>query len=105
MVTDFLREFSKIVELQKCLIRFELNGVKPDALIGFKKDNRLHIAFVEVQISHTPPDILKYEKLYYSGAWKGKLPEFPMIIEVTNHKIPDTKLKVLKINEDLSNLV
>jgi hypothetical protein len=40
MVTDFLREFSKIVELQKCLIKFELNGVKPDALIGFKKDNR-----------------------------------------------------------------
>jgi hypothetical protein len=105
LLTDFFREFARVAELQKCIVKFEINGVKPDALIGFKQDNRLHIAFVEVQISHTPLDVLKYEKLYYSGVWKGKLPEFPIIIAVTNHKIPETKLTVLKVNEDLSNLV
>lgn len=105
ILTDFMREFSRVARVEKCLPEFVIGNVRADALIGYRHQNKPYIAFVEVQISNAPLDVLKYEKLYHSGAWKSKLPDFPLIIAITDRKIPKTDLKILRINEDLTNLV
>lgn len=105
LLTDFLREFSRIATIETCKTEVSIGNVRSDALIGYTRKGVRNIAFIEVQISNSALDIQKYEKLYYSKEWeKKKFPQFPVIIAITDKKIPDTKLKVIRINEDLSNL-
>jgi hypothetical protein len=104
LLTDFLREFSRVAKIESCKTEVTIGNVRSDALIGFKQNERRYLAFVEVQISNTALDIQKYEKLYYSKEWEKKIPQFPIIIAVTDKKIPQTNLKVIRINEDLTNL-
>lgn len=104
LLTDFLREFSRIATIETCKPEVTIGNVRADALIGYKRKGVRQLAFVEVQISNTPLDIQKYEKLYYSKQWEKKIPLFPAIIAITDKKIPETKLQVIRINEDLSNL-
>jgi hypothetical protein len=104
LLTDFLREFSRIATIESCKPEVTIGNIRADALIGYKRKGVRHLAFVEVQISNAALDIQKYEKLYYSKEWEKKIPLFPSIIVITDRKIPDTKLQVIRINEDLSNL-
>jgi hypothetical protein len=104
LLTDFLREFGRIVWIENCKTEVTIGNVRADALIGYRHKGKACLAFVEIQIANTSLDIQKYEKLYYSSTWKEKLPEWPVIIAVTDRKIPETKLKVIQIHEDLSNL-
>lgn len=105
ILTDFLREFSKITDIKSCKNKdVQVGHIRPDAVIGYVLNGKKDVAFVEIQISNLSLDTQKYEKLYYSGAWKEIFPVFPQIIAVTDRKIPETELKVIKVNEDLSNL-
>ena len=101
LLTDFLREFSRLAEIKNCKTEVVIGNVRADAMVGYIYNSKPRLAFVEIQISNTPLDTLKYEKLYYSGTWKDKLPEFPLIIAVTDRKIPVTDLKVIQVSEDL----
>lgn len=102
LLTDFLREFSRIATIESCKPEVAIGNVRADALIGYKRKGIRQLAFIEVQISNTPMDIQKYEKLYYSKEWEKKIPLFPTIIAITDKKIPETKLQVIRVNEDLS---
>jgi hypothetical protein len=105
LLTDFLREFSRVATIESCKTEVTVGNVRSDALIGYKRKDKRYLAFVEVQISNTALDVQKYEKLYYSKEWeKKRFPQFPVIIAITDKKIPDTSLKIIRINEDLSNL-
>lgn len=104
LLTDFLREFSRIVDVKSCKPEVTIGNLRADAIVGFVRNGKLRTAFVEIQISNTALDVQKYEKLYYSKLWESKLPEWPLIIAVTDRKIPKTELKVMQIREDLSNI-
>lgn len=103
LLTDFYRELNKLAEIEIFEKEFAINEVRPDALIGYKFKNQSYVAFVEVELSNNP-DIEKYERLFRSGKYKESLNVFPLIFYITNKKIPDTKLKIIQVNEDVKNL-
>jgi hypothetical protein len=104
LLTDFLREFSGVATIESCKTEVAIGNLRSDALIGYREHGKRYLAFVEVQISNSALDVQKYEKLYYSKEWEKKLPQFPVIFAITDKKIPETTLKVIRINEDLSNI-
>lgn len=102
LLTDFLREFSKIAEIKSCKTEVFIGNLRADALIGYIYKGKPGLAFIEIQIANTALDTLKYEKLFYSESWKEKLPAFPIIIAVTDRKIPESELKIIQVSEDLN---
>jgi hypothetical protein len=103
LLTDFLYQFSRMATIRYC--NTEIGGLLSDALISYMYQNKPYLAFIEVPISNNPLDVLKYEKLFYSGIWKKKLPCFPAIIAITDLKIPHSVLSIMQVHEDLSNIM
>ncbi len=105
LITDFYRELNKICNIEFFENEFICENVRSDGLAVYQYKNEYYVAFIEVQIANTPLDVKKYEKLYRSAVYKNYFGEvFPFIIAITDRKIPDTMLKIIKINENLSNL-
>lgn len=100
LLTDFYRHLSKKAHIELFEKEFIIENVRPDALVAYRYTNRNYIAFVEIELSNTP-NIEKYEKLYQSGQYKDYFPVFPLIYYVTDKKIPDTKLEIIRISEDM----
>jgi len=106
LITDFYREFSKVAIIEMFKIEFVIEDIRADAFIAYEINGKKDIAFLEVQVSNTPLDVDKYEKLNKSGKLKKyNFPKFPTLFALTNKTIPKTNLKVIKINEDTSNLL
>lgn len=104
LLTDFYKELSKVAEIVAFKKEFIIEDIRPDALVVYTIDGKSYIACVEIELSNTP-DIAKYETLDKSGEYKKYFNGvFPLIIYVTNKKIPGTKLDVIQINEDIKNL-
>lgn len=104
LLTNFYREMNKIVDIELFEKEFTIENMRADGLIAYRHKNKGYIAFVEVQIANIPLDVEKYESLYKSGKYKKYFPVFPLIYAITDKKIPNTTLKVIRINEDMSNL-
>lgn len=104
LLTDFYREMHKLTKIELFEKEFEIENIRADGLIAYKYKNKGYIAFVEVQIANKGLDIVKYEKLYKSKNYKKYFPVFPLVYAITNKKIPDTELKIIRVNEDMSNL-
>ena len=103
LLTDFYRELNKIADIEFFDKEFSIGNMRSDGLVVYKKNNTNYVAFIEVQIANTPIDIDKYEKLYRSGTYKSYFNNvFPLIIVITNKSIPKTKLKVIKVNENIN---
>jgi hypothetical protein len=51
LLTDFLREFSRIATIESCKPEVVIGNVRADALIGYKRKGVRRLAFVEVQIA------------------------------------------------------
>ncbi len=104
LLTDFYRELNKIATIEHFDNEFVIGELRADGLVVYKINGTAYVAFVEVQIANTPVDIAKYEKLHKSTTYKNFFPVFPLIIAITNKKIPSTNLKVIQVNEDIENL-
>lgn len=104
LLTDFYREMDRKAEIELFKKEFTIGDIRSDGLIAYKNNHKRFIAFIEVQISNTPLDIKKYEKLYKTKLYKNYFPAFPLIYAITDKSIPSTNLKIIKINEDMSNL-
>lgn len=104
LLTDFYREMHKIADIEIFEKEVYMEGVHPDGVIAYKYKNKGYIACIEIYISHNPLNLKKYEKFYYSNKYKKYFPVFPLIFVITDRKIPQTKLKVIQINENMSNL-
>lgn len=102
LLTDFYRHLSSMAQIEIFEKEFTIENIRPDALVAYRYANRNYIAFVEIELSNTP-NIEKYEKLYKSGKYKDYFPVFPLIYYVTDKKIPDTKLKVIQISDDMND--
>lgn len=104
LLTDFYREFNKVVEIVDFKNEVTIDKLRADGLVAYKKNGKGYIAFVEVQISNTPLDLKKYQVLLKSEEYKRYFPVFPKIIAVTNKNIPGSELDIIQIREDLSNI-
>lgn len=77
---------------------YSIDNIRADAFFIFESRENRYYNFLEVQISNTPVDIAKYERLCTKGfPW----PVFPRIIVVSNKKITvNTNLTVKAIGTD-----
>lgn len=105
ILTDFYREVVKLgIEVVRLDNEFTFfDGIRPDGFMAYSYNNRNHIAFVETELS-SRPNVKKYEELYKSEKWKDVLPAFPVVIWVTDLEPPKTKLKIIQIKKDFSNI-
>lgn len=104
ILSNSYKELNKLVDIKYFEREFTLNNVRSDGFVAYRYNNKNYIACIEVQISNLPLDVKKYERLYYSNKYKELFPVFPLIIAITNKNIPETKLEIIQIKEDLSNL-
>lgn len=104
LLTDFYREMHKLAKIELFEKEFEIGNIRADGLIAYKYKNKGYIAFVEVQIANTSLDVEKYEKLYRNKKYKKYFPVFPLVYAITDRKIPDTEIEIIRVNEDMSNL-
>jgi hypothetical protein len=103
LLTEFYKELSKIATIEIFKKEYTIEDIRPDALVVYTIHGKSYIAFIEVELSNIP-NIVKYERLYKSGNYKQYFNNiYPLIYYITDKNIPDTKLKVVKINEDMSN--
>ena len=104
LLTDFYREINRLTKIELFEKELTIEHVRADGLVAYKYKSKRYIAFIEVQIANTPLDVEKYEKLFKSGKYKKYFPVFPLIYAITNKKIPYTELKIIRVNEDMSNV-
>ena len=95
---------NKIVDIELFEKEVTIDDIRPDGLIAYRHKKKGFIACIEVQIANEPLDVEKYEKLYRSGRYKKYFPVFPLVYVISDRNIPDTNLKIIRINEDMSNL-
>lgn len=65
-------------------IEYIVGRIRADAMIGYI-DKTEQLAFLEIQISRTKPDLAKYRRFYNSGEYQDHFPTMPKIIIVTDH--------------------
>lgn len=107
LLTDFYKDLNKKVNIKLFENEYVCEDIRADGLVAYEINNETYIAFVEIQISNQPLDIAKYDRLYRSGKYKlhFKTNNFPLVIAITNkNNIPKTNFKIIRINEDMSNL-
>ncbi|MGJ0846604.1 hypothetical protein ACR77J_07940 [Tissierella praeacuta] len=104
LVTEFYKNLNKIADIKMFRSEFIIENIRSDAFVAYEVNNIKKIAFVEVQISNTKLDIEKYEKLFKSGKYKSYFPVFPSILAITDRKVPQTNLDLIKINTNFNNL-
>lgn len=103
LLANFYKELSKKATIEVFKKEFVIEDIRPDALVIYTVNGKSYIAFVEIELSNQP-DIPKYEALFKSGKYKEYFKGvFPLIYYVTDKTIPDTKLKVIKISEDMND--
>lgn len=104
LLTDFYREMNRLTDIELFEKEITIDNIRPDGLIAYKYKKKGFIACIEVQISNEPLDVEKYEKLFKSGKYKKYFPVFPLVYAITDRKILYTELKIIRVNEDMSNL-
>ncbi|NLY46814.1 MAG: hypothetical protein GX053_12635 [Tissierella sp.] len=104
LLTDFYRELNKTSSIELFKNEFIIEDLRSDGFVAYELKGKKDIAFVEVEISNKGFDIEKYERLYKSMKWRKLFPKFPTIIAITDKPLPSTRLKVIQVNEDMSNL-
>jgi hypothetical protein len=107
ILSDFYATLRDIADIHNFAIEpTNIEGIRPDAITLFtiKDTNKKQLAFLEIELSNKGVNISKYERLKMSGDYKKYFTLFPLVIFVTNKKIPKTDLSVLVINTDLTDI-
>ena len=111
-VAKFLASLMKLdnIEVIKYVVEptFKYNNkvIRPDLFVAYNLNDRLQIAFVEVELSKSIDIKKKYSNYYYSRAWKSDMPTFPNLIVVSDRTIrnPISSITTVQVNKDLSNI-
>lgn len=111
LLTEFYGEMHKRFDVVGFKVEESIGDLRSDGVIGYKYkgiDNKVIMAFIEVQTRNERVDIDKYRKLYYSQVWKKMFDSFPKIVAITSRKVDMCNeiedIEVVKIREDLSDV-
>jgi hypothetical protein len=100
LVSEFysrLIEYSNIIKFKP---EYTIGDIRSDAFIACqnKRDNLYYYFFLEVQLAHEKPNIIKYEKLLEKNEF------MPRIVVVSNNKWKyDGKLTVVGLDVGMDN--
>lgn len=73
-----------------------------DAFARFRHDGREYLYFVEVQISHEPVDIQKYERILAARLWSERV--FPRVLVVSDRRQEvRSPVRLVQVKTDFSN--
>lgn len=105
ILSSFIAELKKAnIEILKYKVQFKLGNTIPDCLLVLSYNNKNYIYLVECE-NKKAFNVKKYEDLYYSRAYKDKLPTFPSIIVISNRTVKKSnKFDVIDIRLDFSNI-
>lgn len=109
LVIDYITSLKKMgVTFARIDLEYDLGGVKPDAFLIFKFNNKVYFQLLEVQLSHKLVDINRYNSVKVKIAKETKKHR-PAIIIVQNTKYDYNKnnttgFNVIKINTKLEEL-
>ncbi|MEG0693002.1 MAG: hypothetical protein RR444_07960, partial [Oscillospiraceae bacterium] len=97
---------SKICVVANYKLEPTLGSIRPDALFGYRYNNKNYIGLLEVEISNKGFDINKYLRFYSSKEYQSYLPAMPKIFIIGNNVKPQkADFSIVNIKEDLSNLM
>lgn len=99
-VTDFHTILKERVDLRKYIIEPTLGNIRPDAVAGYVSGGKEMIALVEVELSHKGFNTDKYSAF----DWKRFFPIPPLLIVVTDYRVPKMPLQTIVCKTDFSNL-
>lgn len=101
MRVDSYIKLIKDNKLSEFIPEYCFNGLEADAYIEVWRNGYTYPYFLEVQRSASFRQD-KYEKLYNSGTWINKWPEFPKVIVVSDCKIhyKQSAVKYIQIKTD-----
>lgn len=97
LLTDFYRELSKQADIFKFIVEPKLDGIRPDAAVGFTHRGVDRVALVEVELSNKGFDVEKYKR----WNWKEYFDNRPELIIISDGKIPPTGYGMIKMKTDL----
>ena len=105
ILSSFIAELKKAnIEILKYKVQFKLGNTIPDCLLVLRYNNKNYIYLVEVENTKAF-NVKKYEDLYYSRAYKDKLPAFPSIVVISDRTVKKSdKFDVIDIKLDFSNI-
>ncbi|MFA6851461.1 MAG: hypothetical protein WCS30_14050 [Selenomonadaceae bacterium] len=99
ILSDFYRELASCVNVKKFIVEPVLGSIRPDAVAGYVKGGKEYIALVEVEISHKGFDAEKYEAFN----WMNFFPVEPILIVISDFKIPEAKFKTIIVRTDFKD--
>jgi hypothetical protein len=105
LCTEFYRELKRHTNVLAYVKEKPLGKIRPDAVFGYKENDRQFLGLLEVELSHKGFDFDKYETFFKTAAYKEFFPIMPTIyIVAKNVKIPKGSLiKYVTIKPDMSD--
>lgn len=89
-------------DLQEFRREYCIGAYQTDAFCRFRHSGREYLYFVEVQISHQPVDVEKYEKIAAARLWPERV--FPRVLLVSDRRQKiQSPVRVVQIKTDFSN--
>ena len=89
-------------ELVEFIREYMVGTYQADAFARFRHEGREYLYFVEIQISHEPVDIGKYEKILVARLWPERV--FPRVLVVSDRRQEvKSPVRIVQVKTDFSN--
>ena len=89
-------------ELVEFIREYMVGTCQADAFARFRHGGREYLYFVEIQISHEPVDIGKYEKILTARLWPERV--FPRVLVVSDRRQEvKSPVRIVQVKTDFSN--
>lgn len=95
ILTDIYALYKRNTDVRLFSIEPSLGTIRPDAVIVYIDKGIEHKACIEVELSHKGLDLEKYIRWRDSGEYRQYIDPFPLLIIVTDAKVPLTTLDVM----------
>lgn len=106
LVSDFYRELHKRATIISFKIEPVMGDIRPDAVFGYKYNNKTYVGLLEVEISNKGFNSGKYDRFYSSENYKNFLPTMPTVFVVGDKvKLPggNNNIKYVVVKTDFSD--
>lgn len=97
ILTDVYAIYKRNTEVKMFSIEPALGTIRPDAVMTYTDRGIEHTACIEVELSHKGLDLEKYIRWRDSGEYRIYIDPFPLLIIVTDAKVPPSTLDIMVI--------